>query len=614
MRLLTLLALCLALCSNCVTAETELNPPLTPEQFKSKFANLLEEQKVVGAQLVIFNKQGTQLEYYHGLSSQSPEVKVEQNTLFRAGSTTKPFVAMAIMQLIKQGHFDLQTKLNDLAPEFAIQNTWQDTHPVRVIHLLEHTAGFDDMHFKNIYNLSGQQLPLLESVNRDARSLVVRWQPGTRHSYANPGYGILGYLIEKVTQQPFAQYITENILMPLDIKNSQFGYKADANQQLSQGFNNGEMMPNHEIYLRSAGNLSIPAIEIAKFGRYLLNTEQHSKIDSISSNTIKQMESPHSTLAAEHGLNFGYGLGLYQTDRDGHLWIGHNGGVGEFITAFAYSRALNLGYVLMLNTNSINYNAISKMLMAYLHQNSNKQAAVAPVKIDHDISGYYRQHSERNQILAGITWPLNVVNVSQQDTDLTLSPIFMGEALNLIHLGDNQFAEKDSAIAHSIFIEESQYGKVLVTDGQFWVETSMLSAWLPLILAILFTVCLAVTLLYLPVWLYSVFRGKFSHKGQVILRAIPFAAFTSLAMMLIAITQITWLTIADINFANLTFYISTWLFAVFSLASVWTTYKYQSQESSKFAKIFIPLSSSLFAISTFYFAANDYIGLALWVW
>lgn len=80
MRLITLLALCLTLCSKWVAAQTEPKHPLTPEQFKNEFANLLEEQKVVGAQLVIFDKHGTQLEYYHGLSSQSPEIKVEQNT------------------------------------------------------------------------------------------------------------------------------------------------------------------------------------------------------------------------------------------------------------------------------------------------------------------------------------------------------------------------------------------------------------------------------------------------------------------------------------------------------------------------------------------------------
>ncbi len=614
MRITTLLALCFALCSGWAAAVTQAKQPSTPEQFKSEFANLLDEQKVVGAQLVIFDGEGTQVEYYHGLSSKTPEVKVDENTLFRAGSTTKPFVALAIMQLIAQGYFDLQTKLSDFAPEIAIKNRWQDTHPVRVVHLLEHTAGFDDMHFKNMYNLSGQQLSLLESINRDSSALYVRWQPGTRHSYANPGYGILGYLIEKVTQQPFSEYISQNILMPLDIQNTQFGYKANANQQLSQGFNNEEAVPNHGIYLRSAGNLTIPAIELAKFGRYLLNTEKHNDIAFISSKTLAQMEQPQSTLAAQHGLNFGYGLGLYQSDRDGNLWIGHNGGVGEFITAFAYSRELNIGYVLMVNTSSIDYRAISKMLMAYLHQTSTKHASVSTVKINNDIEGYYRQHSDRNQILAGITWPFNVVNVSQQDETLSVTPLLPADSLNLLHLGDNQFAEKGSSIANSIFIEHSQYGKVLVTDGQFWVETSLLSAWIPLILSILFALSLAVTVLYLPVWLFNAFRGKLSKKGLVAMRAMPFAALASLVMVLIAITQITWLNIADKNFANTTIYVCTWLFAVFSIASVWTTYKYKKQESSKFARVFMPLSSALFMLSTIYFATNNYIGLALWAW
>ncbi|TMN60019.1 serine hydrolase, partial [Pseudoalteromonas piscicida] len=90
------------------------------------------------------------------------------------GSTTKLFVAMAIMQLIEEGYFSLQSKVSELAPEINIDNPWHETSPIRVVHLLEHTAGFDDMHFKNFYNKTGQEVNLLESVNRDAESLAVR--------------------------------------------------------------------------------------------------------------------------------------------------------------------------------------------------------------------------------------------------------------------------------------------------------------------------------------------------------------------------------------------------------------------------------------------------------
>jgi len=613
MKISYLLAIYLLFMSCLATAKTQALQTLQPDEFKAQFNKLLEEQNVVGAQLVIFNEHKNTLELNHGFSDLAQEIAVDKNTLFRAGSTTKPFVAMAIMQLIEEGHFSLQSKVSELAPEINIHNPWHETSPIRVVHLLEHTAGFDDMHFKNFYNKKGQEVNLLESVNRDAESLAVRWQPGTRHAYANPGYGILGYLIEKFSNQTFDNYISKNILAPLNMNNAFFGYQQD-NSAFSQGFNSGEVIPNYDIFLRPAGNLSISASELAKFGRYFLDSTQHNAIASINSDILAKMQMPHSTLAAKQGLNFGYGLGLYQTERKGHLWVGHNGGVGEFITAFAFSHQLDIGYVLMVNTNSIKYREISDMLMDYLHQNIEPKLQPQSTQINSDITGYYRLHSDRNQIFAGITWPFNAVKVSQQDNELTVSPLIPSESLTLIHLEDNQFIEKGSYIANSIFVEHPEYGKVLVTDGQFWVESSFFMAWLPVVIGLLFVMSLTVTLLYLPIWCVNFFRGKLKNKSQLLIRLLPFCAVASLILLAIAFTQITWLTIADINAATLIIFACTWLFALFSFISLISFYKFKKQEANRFARIFLPMSSMLFSISTVYFAANGYIGLALWAW
>ncbi len=77
---------------------------------------------------------------------------VTADTHFRAGSISKTFVAAAMVQLYLDGDIDLDTPIAEIAPELRIDNAWEPADPVRVIHLLQHTAGFDDMHFNEIYS------------------------------------------------------------------------------------------------------------------------------------------------------------------------------------------------------------------------------------------------------------------------------------------------------------------------------------------------------------------------------------------------------------------------------------------------------------------------------
>ena len=115
------------------------------------------------------------------------------DTLFRVGSLTKPFVALGIMRLVEQGRLRLEDPVSALAPEIAVANPWDRTDPIRVAHLLEHTAGFDEMRFNEIFDPDGSQdRPLREVLAVNPRSRVARWRPGTRFAYSQPGYTLAG--------------------------------------------------------------------------------------------------------------------------------------------------------------------------------------------------------------------------------------------------------------------------------------------------------------------------------------------------------------------------------------------------------------------------------------
>ena len=139
-------------------AQQTPNPPTpqTVEEFKAAAAQVLHDTGVPGAGIALVRADGVEWEGGLGYADRDAETPVTADTHFRVGSISKTFVAMALVQLAEDGVVDLDAAVEEIAPEIAIDNPWHDTDPVRVIHLLQHTAGFDDMHFNERYVPEGE--------------------------------------------------------------------------------------------------------------------------------------------------------------------------------------------------------------------------------------------------------------------------------------------------------------------------------------------------------------------------------------------------------------------------------------------------------------------------
>ncbi len=109
--------------------------------------------------------------------------------------------------LHREEKISMDDRLRDYAPEVPFDNPWEETHPVLIKHLLQHSPGFDDMHFKAMYNEGEAEPTAYELVEAHQKSLHARWKPGTRMAYSNPGYVVITYLIEKTSGLPEGSYI-----------------------------------------------------------------------------------------------------------------------------------------------------------------------------------------------------------------------------------------------------------------------------------------------------------------------------------------------------------------------------------------------------------------------
>lgn len=585
------------------------------QAFHDEFASLLKQEQVVGAQLVLFDRQGLTQSWSFGEAA--PGQPVTTQTLFRAGSTTKTLTAMAVLQLVAAHKFGLHDDVSVLEPALALDNPYQAQQPVQVVHLLEHTAGLDDMHFRNFYNVNEPDIDMLSAVNRDSAALKVRWLPGTRHAYSNPGYGILGHLVARYSGETFENYVNSHLIKPLQMQHCQVVAGNNEPAGLSQGYTGTQAVTYRQIYLRSAGNLVCNAEGLASMARYLLNNGGEAPLPGLDAAVIQQMETPETTLAAKAGLDYGYGKAIYHATRADHEWLGHNGGIDGFTTSYAYSRQSGLGYVLMVNSSSANFAELIKAIARHLNDaapaSSAESAAANTQPMLPPAPGYYRVSDERNQIFAGLSAPFAVVKLIPSHDGVTLSPL-LGTDEVYQSRGGALLSKEGRAHATGISLPNSALGAAFQVDGQFFLQTSAWQAWSLFFMAMAGVVSIAVAVLYAPVWLINRWRGRVRGVGAVQLRVAPLSYSLTLVTIGVALMQLDLYAVSQVNWQTLTLMLGSCVLPLICLWQCWTCLRFAKTSDSRFARWFGWGSAVSHSALTLYLLSCGYIGLRLWAW
>ena len=116
---------------------------------QKKIDSIAIKNKIPGLVMGIVSQDTILINYNYGFSNLEEKINVNSNTKFRVGSITKSFLALGFLKLVEEGKINLETTVESIAPEILIENKWEATNPVRIVNLLEHTAGFDDVHYVN---------------------------------------------------------------------------------------------------------------------------------------------------------------------------------------------------------------------------------------------------------------------------------------------------------------------------------------------------------------------------------------------------------------------------------------------------------------------------------
>jgi CubicO group peptidase (beta-lactamase class C family) len=283
-----------------------------------------------------------------GIADRATGRPADRHTLWRIGSVTKSFTALATLIAARDHGFSLDDPVRALVPDAPFDNPWEATDPVRVVHLLEHTAGFLDLTRKEFDSSDPAPLSLAEAFAVDPSSRTARWTPGRYSSYSNSGAGLAALVVERRTGRRFADFLNARILAPLGMAETAFFPGPPGRERLAVGYDRDGVTPIpywHTLY-PAFGGLDA---SLGDMGRYLRWLVDPGIAPLLAPDVVRQMARPRSTLGGAAGLEYGYGLGLYGYTHDGLVLTGHGGDADGYLSRLGFHRDSRRGYFLVIN-------------------------------------------------------------------------------------------------------------------------------------------------------------------------------------------------------------------------------------------------------------------------
>ena len=328
---------------------------------------LMEREHVPGAVVTVVKDGSIQILKGYGYADLNDNRPMDPvKTRIRVGSISKLVTATAVMQLYDRNLLDLKTNINDyIEPEILEEyNT-----PITLHHLLTHTGGLGERFFGQTVEDSADLLPLGQFLSEEMPPPLA--SPGEVINYSNYGITLAGYVVEKISGQPYAEYAQENIFNLLAMSQTSFIPPEEWDAEVAVGYNyvmgKFRVLPRGHWKPYPASSLITTARDMARFMNAHLE-DGTNEINDAERKLYKKAESLKLIHEEHHTLNphlpgIAYGFWIYEENGQRLLWhTGHMPGHRSVLILMPDHR---FGIFL-------NYNAdpkfLNEFLSAFLHR------------------------------------------------------------------------------------------------------------------------------------------------------------------------------------------------------------------------------------------------------
>jgi CubicO group peptidase (beta-lactamase class C family) len=302
------------------------------------------------------------LAWFHGVGVADCATKepITTDTVFRIGSITKTFTAIAVMQLWEHGLVDLDTPANNYLRSFQLVPAKAEFRPATLRHLLTHTAGigywrrFSDLLRPGVGSgvRAGHSVQSVATYYRSG--LPVEVEPGTKWVYSNHGFAVLGQIVQDVSGQSLDRYLREHVFGPLGMEHTDLVRSDRVRPNLATGYvlrSQGlREVSDRDVPALGAGAAYSTTADMARYVRALLNRGSNGHGSVLAPSTVTTMFEPHFQPDPRVP---GMGLGFLLGAEDGHRTVGHDGIVSGFLSQMTIAPDDGVGIVVLGNTGGL---------------------------------------------------------------------------------------------------------------------------------------------------------------------------------------------------------------------------------------------------------------------
>lgn len=361
MRKIMLLVLILVLCFVSVASAKEdmLTPSGIPytelKEHVDEYASKYIGTSTAGANVLIVKDGEIFMNTSYGYADVENQIKVTSDTVFEWGSVTKLLVWTSVMQLVEQGKLELDEDIRTYLPDGFLTKLQSDT-PITMLNLMHHNAGWEEKYTDLLYK-SANNIKPLENMLHIAEPFQVH-EPGSIVSYSNYGVALAGFIVEQLAEQPFYEYVNENIFSVLEMKDTTIHPTQEDNPNVATkrdaiyGYrvsSNGEftISKNERIFigLYPAGSAIGTIADAAKFMMALMPANGENSPLFQNNRKLEEMLTTSDFYDDGFPRNaHGFWEGLYKVNV-----LEHGGNTDSFSSNFTFSKEERLGVIVMTN-------------------------------------------------------------------------------------------------------------------------------------------------------------------------------------------------------------------------------------------------------------------------
>ena len=313
------------------------------DQIDEIIENAINETQLVGASVGVMRQNEVIFTRGYGYADLNKKAEATEHTVYRIGSITKQFTALAIMILVEQDKVNLNDIMLDYLPNYP-----QRDHKVTIDQLLNHTSGIKSYtDIEKFWEISERDLSRQEIVDLFS-SEPVEFFPGDNFQYNNSGYYLLGLIIENVSGMSYANFLKENVWQPLEMFDTHYLGKTKNVKNIATGYDHKD---NEFVGARplgmdnpfSGGSLGSSILDLLKWQTAL----NENKL--ISRQSYNKMIEPG---LLRNGKQTTYGYGFFISNLNGHRKIEHGGTINGFRAQLSAYPDDGLTLTVLCNLNS----------------------------------------------------------------------------------------------------------------------------------------------------------------------------------------------------------------------------------------------------------------------